>query len=133
MKDADKIMNDNNIFCLNIPIRKVNSLGCESIQDYMMRILLPYYEKNGIKLELVDISSSKIYEIALKKAIEHAKTADTRAEIESNEAKSIRLFRQNFDDGRVSESVEFVRVVKISPDVSSSFKDNPAFKQGDFY
>lgn len=133
MEEAKKIMNDPNTFCLNIPVKQVKALVCESVQDYIDRFLLPFYEKQGIKLDIINISSSRVYELALKKAIDHSKMKDVEALVESEEVKSIRLFQKNFDLGRMSESVEFVRVVKVSCDENVDYKDNSAFKEGKFY
>ena len=133
MEEASKIMNAPTTFCLNIPIRLVNRLGGGSIEEYIKKMVLPFYEKQGIQLEVIDISSTEIYELALKKAVDRAKTVGFGAEVESGKVKSIRLSQRNFEEGKSTETIEFVRVVKISGNEKKIANDKPDFNQGNLY
>ena len=73
-----------------------------------------------MELNFVDIASTAVYEIALKKAIEHvSKRACTTAEVESDTVKTIRVFYRNFETNKSTENIEFVRIVKITGDKKS--------------
>ncbi|MGR3319977.1 MAG: hypothetical protein ACUZ8O_16030 [Candidatus Anammoxibacter sp.] len=133
MEEASKTMNDPATFCLNIPIKQINALGYESVQGYIDKIVFPFYEKQGITLEVINVSSTEIYELALQKAIDHAKTVGFEAEVENNKVASIRLSKRNFEEGKSTETIEFVRVVKLSGNEKNFTKDNPNFKQGNIY
>lgn len=123
MEDAIKIMNDPETFCFNIAVRQVKALKCESVQVYIDRYLLPFFLKHGIQVEIIDISETAIYEIALQKAVEHAKIPKTTAEVESEKVKSIRIFYRNFETNKSTEHLEYVRVAKISGDITALPKD----------
>ena len=133
MEEASKIMDGPATFCINIPVRQINALGYESVQGYIDKMVVPFYEKQGIKLEVIDIASTKIYELGLQKAIDHAKTAGFEAEVESKKVGSIRLSKRNFEEGKSTETIEFVRVVKLSGNKGNTTIDNTNFKQGNLY
>ena len=113
MEDAVKIMEDAKTFCLNIPVRQVKALLCENVEDYIDRFLITFFTKHDIKIEVIDTSVTEVYDIALKKAVDHAKGPYTTAEIESNRVKSIRVFYRNFETNKSTEHIEYVRILKI--------------------
>lgn len=120
MEESPEIMNDPKTFCININTKQVKSLLCETLQIYIEKFLIPSYSKYGVELNFVDIASTAVYEIALKKAIEHvSKRACTTAEVESDTVKTIRVFYRNFETNKSTENIEFVRIVKITGDKKS--------------
>lgn len=123
MEDAVKIMEDSKTFCFNIGARQVKALLCENVQDYIDRFLTPFFAKSDIQIEVIDISATDVYDIALKKAIEHAKAPFTRAEIESEKVKTIRVFYRNCETNKATENIEYVRVLKITGDKTSLSED----------
>ena len=123
MEDAVNVMEDEKTFCLNVNVRQVKAFLCESLQDYFNRFLTPFFSENNIEIEVVDIAETEVYEIALKKAIDHAKAPYTRAEIECDRVKSIRVFYRNCETNKASENIEYVRVVKVSGDINPLLKD----------
>ena len=133
MEEASKILNDPATFCLNIPIKQINALGYESVQGYINKMVFPFYEKQGIKLEVIDVSSTEIYKLALQKAIDHAKTVGFEAEVENKEVASIRLSQRNFEEGKSTETIEFVRIVRLSGNEKNFANDNLDFKKGNLY
>ncbi len=133
MDNAEKIMNDPNTYCLNIPIKLKNQLGCDSVQDYIDRLLIPSFAGKGIKVEVVDISETEVYALALKKAVEYAKLTYQNAEVENDEVKSVRLFTRDFELAKSTEAVEFVRVVRVLEDKDNLLQDNANFQHGKLY
>lgn len=123
MENAVKIMEDEKTFCLNIPVRQVKALLCANVQDYIDRFLIVFFKKHDIEIEVIDTSVTEVYDIALKKAIDHVKGPYTKADIENDKIKSIRIFYRNFETNSSKEHIEYVRVIKIKGDVSTLPKD----------
>ncbi len=123
MEDAVKIMEDSKTFCFNIAVRQVKALLCKDVQEYIDRFLVPFFTKNNIQIEVIDISATEVYDFALKKAVEHAKAPYTWAELENDKVKSIRVFYRNCETNKSTENIEYVRVLKITGDENSLPED----------
>ena len=113
MDETIELLKDPETVCLCIPIKKRKTFECDTIEDYIHKMVSPIYTKQGKKIEIVDTSESELYDNAMEKTMEVAKSKALEVEVESDETKSLRFFQKKIEIGKMIESISYIRVVRV--------------------
>ena len=113
MDETIELLKDPETVCLCIPIKKKNAFGCDTVEDYIYKIIAPIYSKRGKKIDIIATSESELYSNAMDKTMEMAKSKELGVEVESDETKSLRFFQKKVEEGKLIESISFIRVVRV--------------------
>lgn len=113
MDETIELLNNPETVCLCIPIKKKNAFGCDTVEDYIYKMVSPIYSKKGKKIDIISISKCELYQNAMDKMMEIARSKKLGVEVESDETKSLRFFQKKIEEGKMIESISFVRVIRV--------------------